>query len=153
MQDLGDILRAAIICAKYMFFILSAAAGKLSELNIMSKHIGNSHEPPHPGVYLRMWMPEEMTATKAAKELQISRAMFSKVLNGKSCITANMAIRLHMWLGIAPDLWLGLQNQWDLWQARQLPIPEIKPMEQNPTPKQGVEKHPPRQSRPKLVSL
>lgn len=85
--------------------------------------------PPHPGEYLQRWIPEGMTATKAARELQISRVMFSKVLHGKSGVTANMALRLHLWLGIAPDLWLGLQNQWDLWQAKQQPLPNIKPLE------------------------
>ena len=86
------------------------------------------HNPAHPGEVLREWLPEGMTITKAAKELQFSRAMLSKVLNGKAGVTAGMALRLSLWLGTTPDVWLGMQTQWDLWQAEQQPIPLIKPL-------------------------
>ncbi len=86
------------------------------------------HNPAHPGEVLREWLPEGMTITKAAKELQISRAMLSKVLNGKAGVTAGMALRLSVWLGTTPDVWLGMQTQCDLWQAEQQPIPVIKPL-------------------------
>jgi addiction module HigA family antidote len=39
-----------------------------------------------------------------------------------------MALRLSVWLGTTPDVWLGMQTQWDLWQAEQQPIPNIKPL-------------------------
>ncbi len=86
------------------------------------------HNPAHPGEVLREWLPEGMTITKAAKELQVSRTMLSKVLNGKAGVTAGMALRLSVWLGTSPDVWLGMQTQWDLWQAEQQPIPNIKPL-------------------------
>jgi addiction module HigA family antidote len=87
------------------------------------------HNPPHPGEALREWLPEDMTVTQAAKELQISRVMLSKVLNGHAGITAGMALRLSAWLGTSPDLWLGMQTQFDLWQAEQQPPPNIRPLE------------------------
>ena len=86
------------------------------------------HSPAHPGEVLREWLPEGMTVTKAAKELQVSRVTLSKVLNGKSGVTAGMALRLSAWLGTSPDVWLGMQTQWDLWQAKQQPSPKIKPL-------------------------
>lgn len=86
------------------------------------------HNPAHPGEVLREWLPEGMTITEASKELQVSRVMLSKVLNGKYGITAGMALRLSVWLGTTPDVWLGMQTQWDLWQAEQQPIPHIKPL-------------------------
>ncbi len=86
------------------------------------------YNPAHPGEVLREWLPEGMTITLAAKELQVSRAMLSKVLNGKAGVTAGMALRLSVWLGSSPDIWLGMQTQWDLWQAEQQPIPNIKPL-------------------------
>ncbi len=55
-----------------------------------------------------------MTVTKAAQELQVSRVTLSKVLNGKTGVTAGMALRLSAWLGTTPDVWLGIQTQWDL---------------------------------------
>lgn len=87
------------------------------------------HNPAHPGEVLRDWLPEEMTVTQAAKELQISRVTLSKLLNGRTGLTAAMALRLSAWLGTTPDVWLGMQTQWDLWQAEQQPQPNIKPLE------------------------
>ena len=87
------------------------------------------HNPAHPGEVLREWMPEGMTVTAAAKELQVSRVTLSKILNGQAGITAGMALRLSIWLGTSPEVWLGMQTQWDLWQAKKLPKPKIKPLE------------------------
>lgn len=86
------------------------------------------HNPAHPGEVLREWIPEEMTVTDAAKALQVSRVTLSKVLNGKTGVSANMALRLAAWLNTSPDVWLGMQTQWDLWQAEQQPKPKIKPL-------------------------
>ncbi len=87
------------------------------------------HNPAHPGEALREWMPDGMTVTAAAKELQVSRVTLSKILNGQAGVTAGMALRLSIWLGTSPDVWLGMQTQWDLWQAKKLPKPKIKPLE------------------------
>jgi addiction module HigA family antidote len=87
------------------------------------------HNPPHPGEVLREWIPDSMTVTTAAKELQVSRVTLSKVLNGKGGITAGMALRLSAWLSTSPDVWLGMQTQWDLWQAEQQPKANIRPLE------------------------
>lgn len=87
------------------------------------------HNPAHPGQVLREYLPEGMTVNKAAEELQISRVMLSKVLNGKAGVTAGMALRLSVWLGTSPDLWLGMQTQRDLWLAEQQPKPNTKPLE------------------------
>lgn len=87
------------------------------------------HNPPHPGQVLREWLPEGMTVSKAAEELQISRVTLSKVLNGKAGVTAGMALRLSLWLGTTPDVWMGIQTQWELWQAEQQPKPNIRPLE------------------------
>lgn len=86
------------------------------------------HNTAHPGEVLREWLPEGMTVTKAAEELQVSRVTLSKVLNGKAGVTAGMALRLSVWLGTSPDVWLGMQTQWELWQAEQQPRPNIRPL-------------------------
>jgi addiction module HigA family antidote len=54
------------------------------------------HNPAHPGEVLREWLPEGMTVTEAAKELQVSRVTLSKVLNCKAGVTAGMALRLSV---------------------------------------------------------
>ena len=75
------------------------------------------HNPPHPGAVLREWIPETLSVTQAAADLHVSRVSLSKILNGKSGISADMAIRLSRWLGTSPDVWIGMQAQYDLWQA------------------------------------
>lgn len=79
----------------------------------------NMHNPPHPGQVLREWIPESMSVTSAAKALKISRVSLSKILNGNSNISAEMAIRLSQWLGTSSDVWLSMQVKYDLWQAQQ----------------------------------
>ncbi|MDP2788359.1 MAG: HigA family addiction module antitoxin [Pseudomonadota bacterium] len=86
------------------------------------------HNPPHPGAVLRDWLPEGMTVTDAAAALHVARATLSKIVNGSAGISADIALRLAQWLGTSPDLWLGLQTQYDLWQAEQRKRPTIEPM-------------------------
>jgi antitoxin HigA-1 len=86
------------------------------------------HNPPHPGAVLREWLPEGMTVTDAAASLHVARVTLSKILNGSAGISADMALRLVQWLGTSPDVWLGLQTQYDLWQAEQRQRPNIEPM-------------------------
>jgi len=92
------------------------------------------HKPPHPGEALREWLPEGFTVTQAAAALHIARATLSKILNGRSAISARMALRLAQWLGTSPDVWLGMQSQYDLWRASKRRLPAIKPLSQNVTP-------------------
>jgi antitoxin HigA-1 len=75
------------------------------------------HNPPHPGEVLREWIPEDMTVTQAAACIHVARVTLSKILNGSAGISAEMALRLAKWLDTSPDLWLGLQSQYDLWMA------------------------------------
>ena len=74
------------------------------------------HNPAHPGEILREHMGE-MPVSKLAAHLGVSRVTLSRVLNGSSGISAEMALRLSEALGTSPDLWLNLQTQYDLWQA------------------------------------
>lgn len=86
------------------------------------------HSPPHPGAVLREWFPEALSVTQAAADLHVSRVSLSKILNGKSGISADMAIRLSRWLGTSPDLWMRMQAQYDLWHAEKLKQPKIQPL-------------------------
>ncbi|MDP8106150.1 HigA family addiction module antitoxin, partial [Pasteurella atlantica] len=54
--------------------------------------------------------------------LGISRVTLSRLLNEKSAITPDMAIRLHKWLGRGPtpETWLQMQLAYDLWQVEQM---------------------------------
>ena len=83
------------------------------------------HNPPHPGLLLREWIPETMSITTAASELKISRVTLSKIINGNGNISADMALRLSLWLGTSAEFWLSLQVKYDLWQAEQKGCPFI----------------------------
>jgi len=81
--------------------------------------VSRMFNPPHPGAVLKEYLPVDVSVTTAAKKLGVSRQAFSAILNGRSGITADMALRLSKGLGTSADLWLGMQMQFDLWQARQ----------------------------------
>ena len=72
--------------------------------------------PPHPGTVLREYLGN-VPVTAAAKHLGITRAALSRILNGSAGISADMALRLADALGTTPELWTGMQAQYDLWQA------------------------------------
>jgi addiction module HigA family antidote len=84
--------------------------------------------PAHPGEVLREWIPETMTVTEAAEQLGISRVTLSKILNARTSVTAEMALRLSAWLGTSAEMWVDMQANWELWQARQHKQPKIKPL-------------------------
>jgi addiction module HigA family antidote len=69
-----------------------------------------------------------MSVTQAAADLHVSRVSLSKILNGNAGISADMALRLSHWLGTSPDLWVGMQSQYDLWQAGKRKQPKILPL-------------------------
>jgi addiction module HigA family antidote len=89
------------------------------------------HNPSHPGETLREDVIPALglTITEAAKQLGVTRAALSRVLNGRAAISPEMALRLESWLGIEngarADLWLSQQAAYDLWQARQAGMPSI----------------------------
>ena len=72
--------------------------------------------PPHPGTVLREYLGS-ISITVAASHLGITRAALSRILNGSAGISADMALRLSEALGTTPELWAGMQSQYDLWQA------------------------------------
>ena len=77
------------------------------------------HNPPHPGEVLRdlCLTPLRLTVTDAARALGVSRKTLSSILNGRSGISAEMAVRLSIAFATTPESWLNQQLQYDLWQA------------------------------------
>lgn len=84
------------------------------------------HNPPHPGEILREWLGD-MSVTDAAQRLGVARATLSRVLNGSSRISADMALRLQAALGTSPEMWMGLQDDYELWLAAKSKRPCIAP--------------------------
>ncbi len=80
----------------------------------------NMHNPPHPGEVLRELClePLELSVTDAAQALGVSRKTLSSILNGRSGISPEMALRLAKAFNTTPESWLNQQIQYDLWQAK-----------------------------------
>jgi len=85
------------------------------------------HNPPHPGSVLREYLGG-MSVTDAARHLGVTRAALSRILNGSAGISAGMALKLSDALGTSPDLWIGMQAQYDLWRASQRHHKRVMPL-------------------------
>src|ERR1017187_8942003 len=69
--------------------------------------------PPHPGLVLREYLGKSAVST-AAEHLGVSRVTLSRVLNGRAGVSADLALRLADAFGTSPELWAGMQSQYDL---------------------------------------
>jgi addiction module HigA family antidote len=78
------------------------------------------HNPPHPGEFIReiYIQPFNISVRKVAEKLKVSPSTFSRLLNGESHITPEMALRLSKTLGRSPESWLAMQDSYNLWQAK-----------------------------------
>jgi addiction module HigA family antidote len=83
------------------------------------------HNPPHPGEVLREYLGET-TVTAAAVKLGINRVTLNRIVTGVSGISADMAYRLGDAFGTSPEMWAGMQLQYDLYQAGKLKRPKIE---------------------------
>lgn len=79
------------------------------------------HNPPHPGAFIRevYLEPFGITGRQLATKLGVSPSTLNRVLNGNSGISSEMALRLAKALGRTPESWLAMQDNYNLWQARQ----------------------------------
>src|SRR2546428_7775170 len=76
--------------------------------------------PPHPGLSVRhdCIEPLGLTITETAEILGVTRQALNNLVNGKSGISPEMAIRLDKAFGGSAETWLRLQVAYDLAQAR-----------------------------------
>jgi addiction module HigA family antidote len=77
------------------------------------------HNTPHPGEILRelCLQPLGLSVTEAAQALGVSRKTLSSILNGRSGISPEMAVRLSIAFNTTSESWLQQQLQYDLAQA------------------------------------
>ncbi len=78
------------------------------------------YDPPHPGEIIRYECiePLGLSITRAAEGLGVTRQTLSDLVNERSGISVEMAVRLSKAFGSTPETWLGMQMAYDLWQAR-----------------------------------
>ncbi|WP_421828486.1 HigA family addiction module antitoxin [Larkinella sp.] len=87
--------------------------------------------PSHPGAILKdLYLAGVgLTVTEAAASLGISRKTLSQIINGHAGISPQMALTLAQAFPTStPEQWLDLQQQYDLWQARQKKQQVIAPL-------------------------
>ena len=75
--------------------------------------------PPHPGLSVLhdCLEPLNLTVSKAAQHLGVSRRQLSELVNGRAGISTQMAIRLDKAFGGGAGTWYRLQAAYDLAKA------------------------------------
>ncbi len=86
--------------------------------------------PPHPGEVLRedMLPSIRLSAVELARHLGVSPRMLADVLDERQPVTLDLARRLGAAFGCGAHYWLGLQIQYDLYQARVAEPVVVKPL-------------------------
>lgn len=85
-------------------------------------------EPIHPGEILmeEFMRPMGISINRLARELSVPPGRISAIVNGKRAITADTALRLGKYFGVSPEVWTGLQADYELRVARRTVGPEIE---------------------------
>lgn len=89
-------------------------------------------EPIHPGAMLKeeFLIPLEITQSALAKSLHTSFRAINGLVNEKRGITTEMALKLSRYFGTSAQLWLNLQNEYDLYKTMQKKGSDINTIEQ-----------------------
>lgn len=80
------------------------------------------HNPIHPGAFIkRVYLePNEIGSNELARQLKVSTGLMSRLVNEKTGLSSEMALKLSKVLGRSPESWLLMQDNYDLWQAKQV---------------------------------
>ncbi len=85
---------------------------------------------PHPGELLRedVLVPLGIRVTDAAQRLGLARNTLSRIINGRSGISPDLAIRLERAGVGTARFWMALQTNFELSEALKRKQPEVKPL-------------------------
>ena len=86
-------------------------------------------EPIPPGEILSedFMKPMELSLNALARDIDVPPNRISEIVAGKRAITADTALRLGKYFGVSPEIWVGLQADYDIRVARQTTWPKIEP--------------------------
>jgi len=84
-------------------------------------------DPIHPGEILNeeFMKPLGISINRLARDLHVPPNRIHGIVHGTRAITADTALRLGTYFGVAPETWLNLQSQYDLRVARRTSGEEI----------------------------
>ena len=73
-------------------------------------------EPIHPGEILfeDFMKPMDVSINRLARDIAVPPGRISAIVNGKRAITADTALRLGKYFNVSPEVWMGLQADYDL---------------------------------------
>ena len=93
---------------------------------VAGRRLPRQRPPTHPGETLleEFIKPLGVTQTELAHRLGISFPRLNEVIHAKRTVTPDTALRLAQVVGMSADFWLGLQLDWDFWQAMHGPAAE-----------------------------
>ena len=79
------------------------------------------HKPMHPGEFIaRVYLePFDLGSNELARKLKVSPGLISRLVNGKTDVSPAVALKLSKVLGRSPESWLLMQDNYNLWLARQ----------------------------------
>ncbi len=81
------------------------------------------YDPVHPALLLDESIQElGLTITEASKRLGITRKHLSNIIHERAGITPAIALAIEQHIGGKAEIWLGIQNKYDLWKLRQSQI-------------------------------
>jgi antitoxin HigA-1 len=85
----------------------------------MKQEMATNRNPQHPGKAVRETCisTSGLSITESARLLGVTRQALSNIINGKTGISAEMAIRLAKGFGGTAERWIGMQAAYDLSQA------------------------------------
>src|SRR3989304_5782837 len=77
-------------------------------------------KPIHPGeILLEDFMkPNDVSINRLARDIVVPPGRISAIVNGKRAITADTALRLGKYFNVSPEVWMGLQADYDLRMAQ-----------------------------------
>ena len=90
-----------------------------------------NRQPAHAGEILKeeFLEPLGMTQSHLAKALHTSFRAINELVNEKRGITTEMALKLARYFGTTPQLWLNLQNQFDIYKVSMKKQKELEKIE------------------------
>ncbi len=85
-------------------------------------------EPIHPGEVLfeDFLAPLNISINQLARDIYVPPGRISAIVNRRRAITADTALRLGKYFGVSPELWIGLQADYDLRVARRSTWPAVE---------------------------
>ena len=84
--------------------------------------------PTHPGAILRedVLPALGLSVAETARRLHVSRQTLHDLLAERKGFTPEMALRIDKLAGNGAALWLGMQQEYDLWQAERALAAELR---------------------------